>query len=124
MDTTADTDTDSPSVAIVPLVGEHDLSGYASLTAALARAAIQAPDVLVDLSRCDFIESALIGLLLDAQSVVVRDGGSFAVALPTEPNAVTRIAALVQLSERVPTYPSLAAALGSLQRAEARVVGT
>lgn len=107
--------TRSPSVAVVPLVGEKDLSAHDSLKVALARAAIQAPNVIIDLSRCDFIDSSVIGLLLDTQRIVARDGGAFVVALPAEPNAVTRIAELVHLSQRVPTYPSVAAALESLQ---------
>jgi anti-anti-sigma factor len=115
MDTTADTGTPSASVAIVPIVGEHDLSRCETLKVALARAAIRAPNVIVDLSRCDFLDSTVIRVLLDAQIVVVRDEGSFGVALPAEPNAVTRIAELVHLSQRVPTYSSVAAALESLQ---------
>jgi anti-anti-sigma regulatory factor len=48
--------TQTATVAIVPLIGEYDLSGYEPLKAALARAAIQAPNVIVDLSHCDFID--------------------------------------------------------------------
>jgi anti-anti-sigma factor len=84
--------TQTATVAIVPVIGEHDLSGYEPLKAVLARAAIQAPNVIVDLSHCDFIDAAVIGLLLDAHSVVARDAGSFRVARPAEPSAVTRVA--------------------------------
>ena len=48
--------TQTATVAVVPLVGEHDLIGYELLKAVLARAAIQAPNVIVDLSHCDFID--------------------------------------------------------------------
>jgi anti-anti-sigma regulatory factor len=48
--------TQTATVAIVPVIGEHDLSGYEPLKAVLARAAIQAPNVIVDLSHCDFID--------------------------------------------------------------------
>ena len=115
MDTTADTWTASPSVAIVPLTGEHDLSRYESLKAALARASIRAPDVIVDLSHCNFIDCTVISLLLDAQSVVGRDEGRFGAVLPAEPNAVTRIAEFVHFSQQILTYSSVAAALESLQ---------
>jgi anti-anti-sigma factor len=119
MDNTFDTpQTGSPSVAIVPLVGEHDLSCYESLKVAFARAAVQAPNVIVDLSRCEFIDSTVIRALLDAQSVVARDSGSFGVALPAEPNAVTRLVELVHLAQRVPTYPSVEAALKSFQQGD------
>ena len=115
MDATADAWTASPSVAIVPLTGEHDLSGYESLKVALARATIRAPHVIVDLSHCNFIDCTVISLLLDAQSVVARDEGGFGVVLPAEPNAVTRIAELVHFSQRILTYSSVAAALESVQ---------
>ena len=116
MDTAAGRATLSPSVEIVPLVGEHDLSEYESLRIALATAAIHAANVIVDLSCCSFIDSTLIRLLVDAaQSVETRAEGSFSVALPAEPNAVTRIAELVHLSQRVATFPSVAAALEALQ---------
>jgi len=113
MDITADTWTASPSVAIVPLVGEHDLSRYESLRVSLARASIRAPNVIVDLSQCTFIDCTVIRLLLDAQSVVGRDEGDFGVVLPAGPNAVTRIAELVQLSQRAPTYSSVEEAIES-----------
>lgn len=111
MDITADNWT--ASVAIVPLVGEHDLSRHESLRVALARASIRAPNVIVDLSQCTFIDCTVIRLLLDAQSVVRRDEGDFGVVLPAGPNALTRIAELVQLSQRASTYSSVEEAIGS-----------
>ena len=110
MDITADSWT--ASVAIVPLVGEHDLSRHESLRVALARASIRAPNVIVDLSQCTFIDCTVVRLLLDAQSVVRRDEGDFGVVLPAAPNAVTRIAELVQLSQRARTYSSVEEAIG------------
>lgn len=114
---TIETHCHTPSMAIVSLIGEHDLSERGRLRLALTRAAIQAPDVIVDLSRCDLIDCTVIGLLLHAHDVVTRDGGSFGVALPEHPNAVVRVAHLVGLAQRLPTYPSLAVALARLERA-------
>ena len=48
--------TQTATVAVVPLIGEHDLSGYELVKPVLARAAIQAPSEIVDLSPCDFID--------------------------------------------------------------------
>jgi hypothetical protein len=84
----------------------------------LARAAIRAPNVLVDLSHCALVDCAALGLLLDSQNVVARDGGRFGIALPKEPNAVTRAAGLVHLSERAPTFASVPVALASFQQDE------
>ena len=108
----------SPSIVIISLIGEYDVARYESLKAALARAAIRAPNVLVDLSHCTLVDGAALGLLLDSQNVVTRDGGRFGIALPNEPNAVTRTAELVHLSERAPTFASVPLALASFQQDE------
>lgn len=108
----------SPSIAIISLTGEYDVARHESLKAALARAAIRAPNVLVDLSQCTLVDGAALGLLLDSQTVVTRDGGRFGIALPNEPNAVTRTAELVHLSERAPTFTSVPQALASFQQDE------
>ena len=105
------------SVAIVSLIGEHDLSGQASLKAAFTKAAIRAPHVIVDLSLCEFIDSTVISVLVSAQRVLVRDRGTLLVALPAEPNPVTRVADLMHLADMFPIYDSLEAALASLQPA-------
>jgi anti-anti-sigma regulatory factor len=107
-----------PSVAIVALSGAHDLSEYKQLKAVFAAAAIRAPNVIIDLSRCALIDSTVMAMLLNGQSIVTRDYGRFVVALPEEPNPVTRLAELVQLAELVPTYVSVEAALASFQPAE------
>lgn len=64
----------------------------------------------------------MIGLLLDAHSVVARDAGSFGVAMPAEPNAVTRVAELVHLSQRIPSYASVTDALANGQRNDSIVI--
>ncbi len=104
----------APSVMVLSLVGEHELEGAESLKAALARAAVRATDVIVDLTRCELIEPTVIAALLDTQSVVVQDAGRFAVVLPDEPNAVTRLAALAHLDKLFPTYQSLDEALAHM----------
>ena len=62
-------------IAIVSLIGEHDVSHYDSLKIVLARAAIRAPNVIVDLSECQFVDSTAISLLLHGSRVITRYGG-------------------------------------------------
>jgi anti-anti-sigma factor len=102
-------------VAVVALIGEHDLAGCETVRTALARAAIRAPHVLVDLTACDFIDSTVISMLLHTETVVTRDGGRLVVALPGEHSSVTRMAELIKLAQRIPTYASVDAALSSLE---------
>jgi len=104
----------APSVMILSLVGEHELEGAESLKVALARAAIRANDVIVDLTRCELIEPTVIAALLDTQSIVSQDAGRFAVVLPSEPNAVTRLAALAHLDKLFPTFSSVDKALARM----------
>ena len=64
----------------------------------------------------------MLGLLLDAHSVVARDAGSFGVAMPAEPNAVTRVAEPVHLSQRIPSYGPVTDALANGQRNDSIVI--
>jgi anti-anti-sigma factor len=104
----------SDSVAIVSLVGEHDLGEHDQIKGAFARAAVTARNVMVDLTECAFIDSTVIALLLGAQSSIAQNGGRMAVALPVEPNAVTRLAELVRMGDLLPTYGTREAALASI----------
>jgi len=113
----------SSSLAIVSLVGDHGLSDVTSLRVVFARAAIRAPNVIADLSRCSFADSTVIEVLIHAQTIITKDHGRFAVALPEEPNAVSRLAQLVHLSELMPTYASLAEALASFDESPVAVPG-
>jgi anti-anti-sigma factor len=101
-------------IAVVALIGEHDLGHYESLKAALAGAAVRAPNVVVDLSECAFIDSNTIPLLLHSQDVLSEASGSFAVVIDPEPGPVSRLAELVRLDEMLVVHPSLERAITSL----------
>jgi anti-anti-sigma factor len=73
---------------------------------ALHLAAAQRRNVLVDLTRCDFIDSTVVSLLLAAHVEVSSDGGEFAVVIPPPPSPVARTAKIMGLAEMFPTYSS------------------
>jgi len=73
---------------------------------ALRLAAAQRRHVLVDMTRCDFIDSTVVSLLLAAHVEVSADGGEFAVVIPPDPSAVARTARIMGLAEMFPTYSS------------------
>jgi anti-anti-sigma factor len=100
-------------VAVVALIGEHDLGHYEGLAAVLARAAVRAPNVVVDLTKCAFIDSTTISLLLNTHAYVTGAGGGLSVVIAPEPGPVSRVAELVRLDQILPVYPSLDAALES-----------
>ena len=107
----------SASIAVISLSGEHDLGGYETLRTGFVLAAIRGSNVIVDLSRCDFIDSTVISMLLHTETLVARDGGRLVLALPGEESSVTRLAEVVKLAELLPTYSSFDAALASFPRA-------
>lgn len=43
----------------------------------------------VDLTRCTFLSSTLVGALLQAQSVTAVNGGRFALTVPAKSNAAS-----------------------------------
>ena len=67
--------------------------------------------MLVNLARCVFIDSTVVGLLLAARDETTADGGQFALVVPAQPSAVARVADVMGLSEMFTIYPSLEAAL-------------
>jgi anti-anti-sigma factor len=106
-------ETPSAALAVVSLVGEHDLSDYKPLQQALELAASRRRHMIVDLSACEFIDSTVISLLLNAQGEVVSDGGCFGVVIPHRPGAVRRVAELMQFESLFPVYASLETAQSS-----------
>ena len=73
----------SNDTAVVALVGEHDLHSRAALRATLAYAA-EGRNLLVDLSRCTFVDSAIISLLLATQRTLERADGRCELIIPPE----------------------------------------
>ena len=76
--------------AVVALVGEHDLNSRAALRATLAYAA-EGRNVLVDLSRCTFVDSAIISLLLATQRTLNAQDGRCELIIPAQAGYVTRL---------------------------------
>ena len=105
----------SDSVAIVSLVGEHDLGHYEQLKDAFDTAAVRRRNLVVDLSGCAFIDSTVISLLLYAQREITSDGGRFVVVIHADAGSVARVAEMARLFELVPVYASLATAVESAQ---------
>jgi anti-sigma B factor antagonist len=72
-----------PGVRIVALAGEHDLSTAAELGEALARALAESSSVVIDLSAVTFVDSSVVGVLVDAQRrAATLEGRGVAVVAP------------------------------------------
>jgi anti-anti-sigma factor len=92
--------------AIVSLSGEHDFA----TTDAIERAVAQADDnVLLDLSACDFIDSAVIGAILACVRELAHRGSRLELVAPRENTTVSHILdvagirAIVTVHERRPS---------------------
>jgi anti-anti-sigma factor len=107
-------ETPSAAVAVVSLIGEHDLAEYEPLKATLDLAASRRRHVIVDLSNCAFVCSTVVSLFLHAQGEVVSDGGRFGVVIPPDSGAVSRVADLMEFESLFPVYESLETARSSV----------
>jgi hypothetical protein len=114
--------TQTATVAIVPVIGEHDLSGYEPLKAVLARAAIQAPNVIVDLSHCDFIDGRRCDRIAARCTQRRRFATRVASVWRGRRSQTPSPASLVHLSQRIPSYASATDALADGQRHDSIVI--
>ena len=102
------------NVHVLAMYGEHDISTAPELRLEIERIADAGDDVIVDLSEAEFIDSSIVGVLVDGYRRAPTDGGrgSFvAVAAPGGP--VARLFDLVSISDLIPLYPTRAAALSA-----------
>lgn len=112
-------ETSSLSTAVLALVGEHDLAQHAMLRAGIDRAASRRRHLVIDLSRCAFIDSTTISLLLYAQDEVASDGGRIALVVAPGASPVADVVEVTHLAELIPIYPSLASAREALEPGDA-----
>jgi anti-sigma B factor antagonist len=105
-------------VAIVELEGEHDIYTAPRLRDSLAELLESAPGIVVDLSATTFVDSSILGALLNARQRALESGKGFAVCLAdgSDP-AVRRVFDMTGLTATLPV-------LDNLERAtEAAVAG-
>ena len=90
-------------IAVVAPFGEHDLA-----TADAIRREIAAePDrpVVVDLSGVSFIDSSVLGVLVEAQRMAAESGRGFAIVLgSTPPETVRRVLEITGLLRKLPIH--------------------
>jgi anti-anti-sigma factor len=91
--------------AVVALVGEHDLHSREALSATLASAA-EGRNVLVDLSRCSFVDSAIISLLLITQRTLEQRDGRCELVIPPDAGYVRRLFEITGIAGLFRVHPS------------------
>jgi anti-anti-sigma factor len=99
-------------VAAVQVSGELDLATAGMLEARVERALKQgSAPLLIDFTRCGFIDSTVLSLLVDLR-VRVNSGRRFAVVAQNQPLQVLRLTAL---DREIPVFGSVSEALRALE---------
>ena len=100
-------------VAVVALVGEHDLNSRGTLRATFDRVA-ESRDLVVDLSRCTFADSAIIGQLLVAGRTLSEHGARCELVVSDDAVYVRRLLEISGIAGVFRTHCSRGEALASL----------
>jgi anti-sigma B factor antagonist len=105
-------------VVVVVLDGEHDLGTVPHVKEALGGAAADGKAILVDLCTATFVDSSILGALLEARRTAVDSGRGFAVACSGEAEPVRRVLEVTGLADELPVHPTREAALAALDARE------
>ena len=101
-------------VEVVVMSGEHDLGTVSQVREALDAAGGDGKAVLVDLSSATFVDSSILGALLEARRVAREGDRGFAVACSGEAEPVRRVLEVTGLADELPVHPTREAALAAL----------
>ena len=97
-------------VIVLTLTGDHDLATKPLLVAELAEVT-PATAIIIDLTRCTFIDSTVIGAILGAR---LPGPSRIALVLPPDTSYVVRALSVIGMRDLLPVYPSVEAALHDL----------
>ena len=105
-------DRSEPGVAIVALTGEHETFTAEKLRRELRTLVDEERSVVVDLSAATFLDSAVVGVILEARGRAQERGLKFALVMDDNTGpAVQRLFELTGLGTVLPIVGSRAAAL-------------
>lgn len=100
-----------PGVAVISFSGEHDLNTAPELRGQLAAAIEDRVPVVVDFSGAAFVDSSILGAVLDARRQAHERGLGFSVTLYNGAQPVQRVLEVTGLDSTLPVHPSRAAAI-------------
>jgi len=98
---------------VVALSGEHDLSSAEALRRSLDEAA-GSPGMVVDLEMAEFVDSSILGVLVQAFRDACANGRGFVLVMGDQtPAPVRRVVGLTRLDQVLPTLPDRQTALAA-----------
>lgn len=105
-------------VEVVVLTGEHDLGTAPRVREALERIAAQNKAVVIDLCEATFVDSSILGALLEARRGALESGRGFGVACSGDAEPVRRVLEVTGLADELPVHATREAALAALDAQE------
>jgi anti-anti-sigma factor len=106
----------SPATCIVTLRREHDLASRLAVEQALALAATHRYTI-VDLSRCTFMDAAVMGALLRAASAARHADGALELVVPPSAANIRRLLELTSIPAILPFHSTRTEAIASVESA-------
>jgi len=98
-------------IAIVSISGEHDLNTAPQLRRRLTEEIEEGRAIVVDLSQASFVDSSILGVILDGRRGADAAGLGFAVAQADGAQAVSRVLEITGLRGELPVHTSRADAV-------------
>jgi anti-sigma B factor antagonist len=92
------------ALAVLTISGEHDLSTAPSLQRRLASLIDERTAIVVDLTPATFIDSSILGAILDARRRATEAGIGFAVVHSNGAGAVDRVLEVTGLRSELPVH--------------------
>ena len=108
------TESAADGVELVVLSGEHDLGTVPVVREALDAAAAADKAILIDLCHATFVDSSILGAMLESRRSAVEAGRGFAVACTGESEPVRRVLEVTGLAQELPVHQTREAALAAL----------
>lgn len=102
---------DDSATWIVRLTGEHDLATVDALREQFATVPGD-ESLIIDLSDTSFLDSSILGVIVEAHSRSAEAGGRFGLVVP-DGSFAARLVELAGLSDRLPVYRSRAEAVAA-----------
>jgi anti-anti-sigma factor len=103
-------------LSIITIRGEHDLSTVASLRLVLDRALSAGSSCIVDFTQADFIDSTVLGALIDGRNRAAGDASQQLVLVAPPGTVAHRLFALTALHRLMPCFATLTDAVTALER--------
>ena len=91
-------------LAVLAIAGEHDLSTAPVLRQRLDGLIADSVPIVVDLSPATFVDSSILGVILDARRRAEADGLGFAVSHANEADPVGRVLDITGLRNELPVH--------------------